>query len=176
MKIIDIAQFAIIAYNHALTNVYVGIEQTASLPIRQWARLEGGPILACFGDDCVLFRQPIGKSHIQIISSSLEESATLMTQDLPDPDTETAWMQIFETACYPSDLGDTLPSVSRVTMYRNHETGSVGGIILELSTGGLLGFDASSYGGLTLFLDGQASTFRRNVVEALALHEEVIPK
>ena len=24
MKIIDIAQFAIIAYNHALTNVYVG--------------------------------------------------------------------------------------------------------------------------------------------------------
>lgn len=176
MKIIDIAQFAVIAYHRTLTNVHVGIEEITNLPIRQWARLESGPTLVCFGDDCVLLRQPIGKSHVEIILSSLEESAVLISQDLPDPDTETAWMQIFETACYPNDLSDTPPSVSTVTIYRNHETNSVGGIILKLSTGSLLGFDASSYGGLTLFFDGQAATFRRNVVKALSLHEEVISK
>jgi hypothetical protein len=111
-----------------------------------------------------------------MIFSSLEELAMLISQDLPDPNTETAWMQIFETACYPNDLSNTPPNVSRVIIYRNQETSSIGGIILELSTGGLLGFDASSYGGLTLFLDGQAATFRQNVVTALSLQEEVISK
>lgn len=67
-------------------------------------------------------------------------------------------------------------NVGWIIIYRNQETSSIGGIILELSTGGLLGFDASSYGGLTLFLDGQAATFLQNVVTALSLQEEVISK
>ena len=175
MKILDAEQFAKIAYHHALTNIFVGIEAISNHPIRLWAKLEGGPILVCFGDECVLFRQPIGKSHVEIVLSSVEESASLIGQDLPDPETETALMQVFETACYPIDSNGAPPKVTEVTVFRNHEENTVGGMILELSTGCSLGFDASSYGGLILFLDGQASMFRRNVIDALSLHEEVIP-
>ena len=174
MKIIDSVQFGNIAYKQTLTNVFVGIEKISDSPITIWAKLEGGPILLSFGEDFLLFRQPMGKSHVEIVSASLQESTVLLSQGLPDSETETSWMQLFETVCYPNDLNETQPAVSKITMYRNAETTLVGGIILELSTGSLLGIDASSYGGLTLFLDGQAAFFLRNVVSALSLHEEVV--
>jgi hypothetical protein len=174
MNIIDIEQFAAIAYRRPLTNVFVGIESTTDDSTGPWAKLEGGPILACFHDICILLRQPLGRSHVEIMVLSLDEWATLAKREFPEA--VTALMQVFETICYRKDLNDSPPSVSKVTVFQDHEAKSVGGIMLELSTGGSFGVDASSYGGLVWFLDGQASVFRREYVDAMLLQEKVIPK
>lgn len=171
MNILNIEQFATIVYSRPLTNVFVGIESIVDDPIEQWARLEGGPILVCFEDVCILLRQPIGKCQVEIVLSSLEESAMLVREGLPDPETKTALMQIFESACYPSTFDHIPPSVAEVKLFQNPKAKSVGGIILELSTGGSFGIDASSYGGLVWFLDGQASIFRRKYVDVMLLQE-----
>jgi hypothetical protein len=176
MKFIDIDQFAKIAYRLSLVNVYLGVEAIETVPLLVWARLEAGPVLACFGDECVLFRQPIGECQVEIILASIEECASLIKEDLPDSDTETAFVQITANVSYPNDSNDSPSSISRITTYQNQDNNKIVGIILELTTGSSIGLDASSYGGISLFFDGQAASFQRNIVDALSLHEKVISK
>jgi hypothetical protein len=172
MSTISVDAFARIASQHPITDVFIAIESLTADLTGQWARLEGGPIIFCFGDICVVFRQPIGCSHIELIQTSLENWTISTKHDYPE--LATAIMRVFETVCYRKDLNDNPPFVSKITKFEENGTKNIGAILMELSPGGSIGIDASSYGGLVWFLDGQASIFRREYVEVMSLHEKIV--
>lgn len=173
MKIIDIDEFAAIAYERPLTDMFVVVESVSDTPIAQWASLEGGPIIICFDDICTILRQPIGCCHVEFLQSHLEESAEVLSSEYPD--LEISYMRIFETACFRKDLNDFPPGIVRITQFQDRQTMHVVGIVADLSTGGAFGVDALSYGGLVWFLDGQTAIFRRECVDDKRI-ERLVPK
>jgi hypothetical protein len=172
MNTISIDNFAQIADRHPITDVRVAIELNTDDQIGYWARLEGGPIVFYFGEICVVLRQPIGRAHIELVQSTPDHLAKSIKRDYPD--CPTAMMRVFETVCYRNDLDDNPPFLSNITVFEENGTKNIGGMLMALSPGGLIGIDASSYGGLVWFLDGQKAIFRREYIEVMSLNERVI--
>lgn len=174
MKTIDMTEFARAAYQCPITDVFVGVESISEGKPKHWAMMEGGPILLCFSDRCLIMRQPIGRCGIEFVQSTLGEWSNAITQEYPELDI--GFLRIFEQACFRLDLNDLPPKVSNILVFQNRDSKTNEGLILELTTGGSLGIDASSYGGLVWFLDGQVSIYRRECVNSLLLEEHIIPR
>lgn len=178
MHRLTIDELTSISATQPVVDILVGIELLDDAPPGLWCRQEGGPVLLCFGEGIrVVLRQPIGRAHIeafQILSGEPYQPESPLDSAVP-----TAFMRLYETACYPKDLNDVPPFIQTLTTFSQEvasqqESPGVVGMIWELSTGGSIGLDASSYGGLVLFLDGHSALFRRQCVTALSLKETVV--
>lgn len=172
MRPIDIERFSSIASQSPITDVLLAIERSGNGSDGEWTSLEGGPILLCFDDHCAVLRQPVGRSSIELLHSSLDEWHALIKQDYPE--CVTGLMSIFDAVCYPENRDSTSPRASRVIAFEQRDTNALSGMIVELSTGGSISVDAYSYGGLVWFLDGQLSIFRRQCVDAMSLQEKIV--
>ncbi len=155
-----------------ITDVYMAIEALSDDPTERWAKLEGGPVIFCFDDSCVVLRQPIGSEDISCERLLLSEWSAWARKEYPD--CRTGLMRIFENVCYRKNLDDAPPRVTKVTTFEQGNTKKLGGLLIDFSTGGSIGLDASSYGGLVWFLNEQLPIFRSEYAAIVPLHEEVV--
>lgn len=178
MDRLTIDELARISATQPIVDILVGIELLDEAPPGLWGRQEGGPVLLCFGEGIrVVLRQPIGRAHIEAFQ--ILSGEPYLPEDPLGSEFPTAFMRLYETACYRKDLNDVPPFVQTLTTFSQEassqqETPGVAGMIWELSTGGSIGVDASSYGGLVLFFDGHTALFRRECVAAYCVKETVV--
>jgi hypothetical protein len=89
-------------------------------------------------------------------------------------DCPVALMRVFGQICYPKTLDDSSPFITKVTACEQTAKNKTSGLVIEFSTGGTMGIDATFYGGLVWFLDNQVSIFRREGMAALSMQERVL--
>lgn len=141
------------------------IDHTWESGLASISQARHGPIAVRFERTCYVFEQPLGREEIAVNERTESQWAEIHQ----DPDYEYVTFSLYELACYRRSYFDDHPKIDRVTGYRSDDRTGFSGLVLQLSSGGIVGFDASSDQGLRLFLDGQQKLFEKEYVRACRL-------
>lgn len=157
-----------------ITDVVVICELVLDNGYKKWSKAEGGTIVVEFEDGASLaMMQPLGRETVQITTMSVAEA--IMKLQAGAPEDEFAAVSLFDLFCFRCNASERGPELTEVTGFFKDDTSeNILGLTILLSTGNLIGIDASSYGGLTWFLDGHVASFRNDYSNPCGLTERLI--
>lgn len=166
-------QFASTAANETLTDILlIGVIDVDEAPPRYY-QTQGGPLCFQFLNGSFIVEQPLGKESIQFANITLENWIARRQENAPDY--RLATFSVFELFCYRRNAYDPTPRIDRIVGYRqSDEADDYCGLLLDLSTGGCLGIDASSDEGLRYFLNGHKRIFEREYVAPMGLKQHIV--
>ena len=159
-----------------ITDVVAICELESDDGYKKWSKAEGGTLVIEFEDGTSLtMTQPLGREIVQITAMSV--AGAIMNSKADVPDEEFAAVSLFDLFCFRCDSSDRGPVLTEITgFFREGDSENILGLTISLSTGNLIGIDASSYGGLTWFLDGHLTSFRNGYSNLCGLTERLIWK
>ncbi len=134
-------------------------------PLLTLSQAQGGPTFIQFDTSWLVMEQPLGREAINCAETTIEQWAEMHY----DPEYEYAVFSVFEMACYRRNRFDSPTFVNEIVGFCSGKDSSFSALLLHLSTGGTLGFDATSDEGLRLFFDGHLSLFNEEYARPLSL-------
>lgn len=160
----------------SITDVVVICELESEDRFKKWSKSEGGTLVIEFEDlSSLSMTQPLGREIVEGNTMTVADALAKLRSDAQSEDFTA--ISLFDLFCFRCDVNGKGPKITGVTgFYKEGNLENTLGLEISLSTGGLIGIDGSTYGGLTWFLDGHSATFKREYVEPCNLTEESIWK
>jgi hypothetical protein len=158
-----IEQFIQVAAAEPLLEIFLvsaSLDLDDDLP--KFSMAEGGPLCLQFQNTSVVLEQPRGRELISLTGGTINNWFAARPKD---EDFHLALFSIFDLFCYRKTRFDPPPTINSITGYAQAIVrDGYSGLILGLSTGGIIGIDSSSDAGLRYFLDSQKAIFDRQYI------------
>ena len=136
------------------------------------APVEGGALCIEVEGTSIILDQSIGKEVIEITERGIID--WLSSARSGESEYAYARMSVFDLFCYRRRSGrDGPPTIERVDGFKRDRESKFCGLVFYLSTGTLIGVDASSDDGLKFFLDGRYRLFENEYVDTVGLKRVV---